>query len=198
MSTFQVKLSNLTSEGHQGYLDRDTNGVPVTTSRQRQIYVMGPKKINRLLVDGQTFTDCNYWKRFCPVSTAIPEGCDSDRAFLTLTSDDGLAWSDVPAHQVYDFANLVGVAPAASPAWATVVDFSITPHFSYAKSACITNTTGASVIIRLNGITQATVANGASLIFDIDELHITKIEAQGAGGTNVIIPAAKIQIVINS
>ena len=60
MSVFQVKLNN----NKQGVLDTDSlTGLELETSIQRQIFVAGPKRKYRLLVDGATFTDCNYWKR---------------------------------------------------------------------------------------------------------------------------------------
>jgi hypothetical protein len=61
MSVFRVKLQNV----DQGKLDiNPVTSAAFTTSKQRTIYAMGPKKVNRKLADGDTFTDCNYWKRF--------------------------------------------------------------------------------------------------------------------------------------
>lgn len=69
MSVFRVKLNN----AQQGLLDIDPStdtsatfgmvGTPFTTSKQRQIFVAGPTNRYRLLQDGDTFTDCNYWVR---------------------------------------------------------------------------------------------------------------------------------------
>ena len=52
MSVFRVRLTN----NRQGLLDVYDN--------QRTAYIMGPNRINRVLKDGEVFTDCNYWKRF--------------------------------------------------------------------------------------------------------------------------------------
>lgn len=57
MSVFRVKLNN----NAQGLLDT-VSGSQQSTSIQRTVYVMGPKKINRKLKDGDTCTDSNYWK----------------------------------------------------------------------------------------------------------------------------------------
>jgi hypothetical protein len=97
MSIFRVELSprnsTTTLTGVEGGLDTNLvsyNGA--TASAQRTVYVMGPKKMNRLMKDGDTFTDCNYWKRF--VAVADGGTADTNTAFLTIVSDDGGVWSD--------------------------------------------------------------------------------------------------------
>ena len=51
MSVFRVNLNN----ADQGKLDIDpTAGTQFSTSKQRTVYVMGPGRINRKLVDGTT------------------------------------------------------------------------------------------------------------------------------------------------
>lgn len=61
MSVFQVQLNN----AQQGLLDIDpATGAQENPSIQRTMFVEGPNRTLRELVDGATFTDCNYWKRF--------------------------------------------------------------------------------------------------------------------------------------
>ena len=103
MSVFRVKLSNI----DQGTLDLDPSSNTSTTygqlgeafgthnpnsedySRQRSVFVMGPNKINRLMVDGETFSDCNYWKRF-----AFPQ-TTHEHALIETVTDDGSIYSDI-------------------------------------------------------------------------------------------------------
>ena len=124
MSVFVVRLNNY-GTGFQGNLDVIANdvgatgtppggaeigstglGITVTTSLQRTVYVMGPRKINRELKDGMTFTDCNYWKRFATVANGglqpnyVPSGPNgtqlvpNDTCFIYVQTDDGTFWSD--------------------------------------------------------------------------------------------------------
>jgi hypothetical protein len=61
MSVFRVNLNNSV----QGTLDLNpATTAEFVTSVQRTVYVTGPNKIYRKLADGDTFTDCNYWKKF--------------------------------------------------------------------------------------------------------------------------------------
>ncbi|MBM3206896.1 MAG: hypothetical protein FJZ43_04730, partial [Candidatus Staskawiczbacteria bacterium] len=73
MSEFKVKLNNT----NQGLMDLKADGSQFAESIQRTIYVAGPSKKYRKLFDGDTFTDCNYWKRFAypqvPLSEAFIE-----------------------------------------------------------------------------------------------------------------------------
>ena len=119
MSIFQVCLNN----GVQGNLDvigstSTAGGVPIVdtvstgaptgivtagtlpstqsvySSLQRTVYIMGPRKINRELKDGTTFTDCNYWKRYCDAAITTGGGATSQTAILRCIYDDGTVWSD--------------------------------------------------------------------------------------------------------
>lgn len=103
MSVFRVALNNT----QQGLLDLDPStasagavtgqglGDQMNPSIQRGVYVMGPNRINRLLIDGDTFTDCNYWKRF-----AYPQ-VPLDEAIVEVLTDDGSIYSDVPEENTY-------------------------------------------------------------------------------------------------
>ena len=117
MSVFRVKLQNV----KQGLMDLDPsthplamgsgnqpatygmNGEPMgqewpnseAQSRQRQMFVAGPGRTYRLLKDGDTFTDNNYWKRF-----AFPQ-VGREFAFIEVVTDDGSVYSDVPEENTF-------------------------------------------------------------------------------------------------
>lgn len=100
MSVFRVKLQN----NSQGLLDVDSSGVQNSTSIQRTMYVMGPKRINRKLTDGQTFTDSNYWKKF-----AYPQ-MSLDQAFIEVVTDDGSVYSENESENTYPVVWLPGAS----------------------------------------------------------------------------------------
>ena len=196
MSTFTVNLG----EGKQGDLDRhwttvpssaaDSNPPEASPSLQRQVYVMGPNKINRLLVDGETFQDCNYWKRFAPVNaTTNPGGCVVEEAFIEVTTDDGSVWSDVEAENTFP----VGTGWTLAAGVAQTVDYMST-YGSYATSATIKNTGGNAMVLTLNGVVGATltIASGDTQVFNSGDLQITSIElVSAAGSTSEILAAVK-------
>ena len=92
MSVFRVKLNNAA----QGALDINPSTLlEFNTSIQRTIYVTGPKRIYRKLLDGETFTDCNYWKKF-----AYPQ-VPYDQAFIEVVSDDGSIYSEIEEENNY-------------------------------------------------------------------------------------------------
>lgn len=86
MSTFRVVMNQGTGRSAGGYLDtaETSDGYSV----QRTMYAMGPHKINRKLSDGETFTDCNYWKRFAYPTLPFNE------AFIEVVTDDGAPYVD--------------------------------------------------------------------------------------------------------
>jgi hypothetical protein len=198
MSKFQVQLKSAV----EGTMDTavevvETSGyADYNASLQRQAYIMGPKRINRLMVDGEVFDDCNYFKRFCPYNaTTNPQGCDPVAAILVCLLDDGSPYSDVPAEQT--FAYSTAVAAAVSPLWATVADFA-TLYGSYAVSAIITNTGAAVVTVRINGSASFTLAAGATQVFDFGDVVISKIEAKSVAGGESVTVFAGVKSVSNS
>ena len=74
MSLFKVQLSNSV----QGKMSQG----------QRSAYIIGPNKINRILKDGDTFRDSNYWKRFAYPQVPLEE------AFIEVLEDDGIQYID--------------------------------------------------------------------------------------------------------
>jgi len=199
MSVFRVKLNNV----NQGRLDLDPSthpaggaygdlGTPFTTSKQRTVYVMGPKKINRLLKDGDTFTDCNYWKRFAYPQVAY------DQAIVEVVSDDGSIYSDVESENTFVY----GASFTLSTAYSTdnTIDF-VGTYGAPAKFLQINNTHASyAMTIELNGDTNAvlTIAFGESQIFNSGDLSITQIRMKSAtnGGTAQVL--ASVKSVVNS
>ena len=205
MSVFRVKLNNLS----QGRMDLDPStdtsntygqlGTPFTASHQRTIYVMGPGKINRKLADGETFTDCNYWKRF----VSVDEGgsADNETAFLTMVSDDGSIYSDVASENTYP--RVWDVDVDGGDTWEDDEIDILGDLGGYAVFTQISNTGEEAIKVRLNGDTNATfdLADGETQVFNAGELSISKIQfdntVSGAGDTTVQV-LASVKSVCNS
>jgi hypothetical protein len=182
MSVFRVALNNR----EQGLLDKDPStasagaivgqglGDQMDPSIQRQVYVMGPKKINRLLSDGDTFTDCNYWKRF-----AYPQVSLED-AIVEVVSDDGSVYSDIPEENTFPAATSMSVL--ATTTWTDNEWDILTVYGSPAVFTQITNNGAGSVQIRLNGLSGATftLAAGDTQIFNNGDLSVTKIQVDNS------------------
>ena len=191
MSTFQVQLKTAA----QGKMDLATDDSG--NSLQRQAYVMGPKQINRLMVDGETFTDCNYYKRYCAYHPTLnPQGCDPEAAILLLVTDDGTPYSDVPAEQTFAWSTAAEGVDAGNGEMATIKDFAA--DGSYAVSAIVTNLSDTSVIVKINGLASFTLAAGAQQVFDSGDLVISKIEAQSSADGEKVHVFAGVKSVSNS
>jgi len=202
MSVFRVNLNNI----DQGQLDLDPSTNSSSTygalgeafgthnpnsgdySKQRQVYVMGPGKINRLLVDGATFTDCNYWKRF-----AYPQVA-REFAFIETVTDDGSVYSDIPEENTFAVGGSYTLA--AGYTTANTIDF-VTTHGGPAKFLQI-QASGATVTGELNGDTDVvfTLADGETQVFNSGDLSITQIRLKGSGATATVI--ASVRSVCNS
>jgi len=193
MSVFKVNLNSTA----QGLLDRQPTANPLkaagqmATSLQRQVYVMGPNKVNRLMVDGEQFTDCNYWKRFAPYHpTANPEGCALEHAVVEIVSDDGSVYSDVPGENTYP--KVYSLSVGAGTGFADNVADILGDTGGYASFAQLTNSHGAqAVTVRLNGNTDAVFTLSASevQIFNAGDLSISKIEIANneSGATGPVV-----------
>ena len=192
MSIFKVNLNNT----KQGLMDIDcqngstvTNylGAQFTTSKQRTVYIMGPNKINRKLKDGETFQDCNYYKRFC-----YPQVSYED-AILTCTSDDGSVYSDVSEENTFPYVvtRTIGAGTTyATPTTNNTIDI-LTLTGGYASFVQLTNasdaSSGTNITIILNGSATAsfTLEKGTTQVFNAGDLMISRIDvvntASGAG-----------------
>jgi len=192
MSVFQVKLKTAAT----GTLDTQVDGSG--NSLQRQAYVMGPKRINRLMVDGEQFSDCNYYKQFCVYNaTSNPTGCEAAAAILLLVSDDGAPYSSVPAEQTFAWSTVAGGVDSGNAAFATIKDFA-TDFGSYAVSAIIANVSDTAEVIRINGTAEFSLAIGATQVFNTGDLVISKIESKAAGAAKKVTVFAGVKSVSNS
>lgn len=205
MSVFQVQLQNI----QQGRLDLDPSTHPLasasptgtatygqlgsafTTSKQRQIWVAGPNRRYRLLKDGDTFTDCNYWKQF-----AYPQ-CTLERAFINVITDDGSIYSDIPEENTFVKGATVTLSTAFS---GTVVDF-VTTYGGPAKFLSIQNLDASIKITgELNGDTNVTfvIAAGETMMFNQGDMVITYLRLKAASGTPSANWIASIKSTCNS
>lgn len=196
MSVFRVKLQNLV----QGRLDMDPTsyvagagygqlGTPFTASKQRQVYIMGPGKINRLLKDGDTFTDCNYYKQFC-----YPY-CTLDKAILEIVSDDGSNWSPIAGENLTPVVINVTVDEGDDFA-DTAIDI-VSTYGGPAVMTQIENRDDATAVsVRLNGQDAAvfTLDAGDQQIFNSGDLLVNELAfAQSTSGGGSV----DIQIILS-
>jgi len=177
MSVFKVKLQNI----KQGRLDLDPSTHPLAAgtaatygslgsqediSLQRQIFVAGPNSTYRLLKDGETFTDCNYWKRFAYPSVT------REVSFIETVTDDGSIYSDIPEENTF----AAGATETLTTAYTgTVIDF-VTTYGGAARFLQVQNTDATAVVNgELNGDTNVTfqLAGEETQIFNQGDLAIT-------------------------
>ena len=187
MSVFTVALNNL----DQGKLDiNPITGLQSDPSIQRSIYVMGPNRINRLLVDGETFTDCNYWKQF-----AYPQTTHA-LAFVEVTSDDGSTWANGESSNIVDSATLTGAVASTYATAGNEWDIEGDYPGAYAIYTRIINTAGSgSVSIQLNDAATFSLDGGSEMIFDIGDLSVTKVAVSNNESGAVASPIEVIALV---
>ncbi len=182
MSVFKVKLTQGSGRTAQGYLDPSVvNGASI----QRTVYVPGPNKTNRILFDGQTFTDVNYWKRF--TYPTLPY----DQAFIEVVTDDGSIWNDFSQDNTYPVSYsttlLAGSTYTSSSSGANRTSFDIlSDNGSPAVFTQIINTTTGTdtVTVRINGTATFPLQGGSSQVFDKGDLLVTKIEFDNSFSSN--------------
>ena len=210
MSVFVVNLNNL----QQGQLDLNPStaspimigndagpylGGQMQPSLQRTIFVAGPHRIYRELHDGQTFTDCNYWKRF-----AFPQ-VPLDQAFITVVTDDGSVWSD------YTFENNYPIVVGGNTAYNVQTTDTFATNFidilgtygSYATFVQITNNgtvANQNIKIQLNGSANAilTLAHGDTQVFNAQDLLVSKLGFQGGVALTSVQVVMSLQSACNT
>lgn len=175
MSVFRVRLSN----SRQGRLDIYDN--------QRSAYITGPNRINRKLRDGETFVDCNYWKRFAYPNVPLEE------AFIEVVEDDGTVYSD----QIQDntYPRVYNISAAAGSSFADNRADVEGDTGSFALFAQITNRSeSGSVRVRLNGLESAVIDLPASSTqtFNVGEVTIGSLEVENPSES-----AVEVQIVVS-
>ncbi len=184
MSVFRVKLNN----SAQGALDINPSTLlGFSSSIQRTIFVTGPKRIYRKLFDGDTFTDCNYWKKF-----AYPQ-VPYDQAFIEVITDDGSIYSEVEEEnnypQVYTLTVLDGSAFAANVC-DIIGDTGAAANFVQINNA----SGGGDVRVKLNGLGGAIfdLNAGDTQVFNYGDLAVTKLNFDNSSGSD-----ADIQVIVS-
>lgn len=187
MSVFRVALNNV----DQGRLDIN----PLTTAQaspsiQRGVYVMGPNRINRLLIDGETFTDCNYWMQFAYPQTT------RELAFVEVVTDDGSIWADGASSNIVDSATLTGAAGSSYGTAGNEWDIEGDYPGSYAVYTRIINTAASGTVnIRLNDVATFSLDGGSEMVFDIGDLSVQKVAVANNGSGAVASPIEVIALV---
>jgi hypothetical protein len=180
MSIFRVKLTN----SIQGTL---------SGASQRSAYIMGPNRINRILKDGEEFTDVNYWKRF-----AYPQ-VPLEQAFIEVIFDDGIQYIDgqqTKFTKVYD----VNALPNS--------DFSennvniLQDTGGSAVFAQITNKNESQIIkLKLNNSSDAILdlPAGSTQVFNAGDVSISSIQIKNESESEVEIQIlVSIAVISNS
>ena len=176
MSIFRVKLSN----NRQGLLDSYSN--------QRSAYITGPHRINRKLKDGDTFTDCNYWKRFAYPNVPLEE------AFIEVVYDDGTIYSDKISENTYP--KVYNITAASGSSFSDNRADIAGESGSFALFAQITNKSDAETIkVRINGLNTAIIdiPSGATQTFNPGEVTIGLLEIDNSAGQSEV----SVQIVVS-
>lgn len=204
MSVFQVQLSNIA----QGYMDLDPStatpyeaalyenlGTRISPSIQRTIYVAGPNRTYRKLKDGDTFTDCNYWKRF-----AYPQ-VPLEQAFIAVIEDDGSVWSDVASENTYPKVYDVEVDNGTSYDDNEVDILGDTG--GHAVFVQIANQGSTAVKVKINGLSTAIfdLGGGETQVFNSGELSVTKLNfanTVSGGSTTDVQVLLSVKSVCNS
>lgn len=197
MSVFRVKLQNTNQGGMDIDPSTDTSstygnvGTAFTTSKQRQIYVAGPNRSYRLLKDGDTFTDCNYWKRFAYPTVSLAD------SFIEVVDDDGSIYSDIPEENVFTVGNTETLSTSYAD---TVIDF-VTDYGGPAKFLSVQNLDGSIAVFgELNADTNVTfklLANEV-MMFNQGDMVITMLRLKSASATPSASWIASIKSTCNS
>lgn len=196
MSVFAVNLTS-TQQGQLdlnpatatsiliGNLGGNYQGSQMSPSIQRTMFVAGPNRIYRELFDGQTFTDCNYWKRF-----AFPQ-VPLDQAIIRVVTDDGSIYSDIPSENTFPVTPFNTAGSGTSFVVGAAFAFTTTDgiidvlgtYGSYATFASIRNLTANVVKYQLNGSSTAimTLSANQAVVYDTGDLLISKLAWQGDG-----------------
>lgn len=185
MSTFKVNLG----QGKQGDLD---TSVVAGVSKQRSIYAIGPNGTNRKLMDGETFVDSNYWKRY-----AYP-AMEKDLAFIEVLTDDGYTYSDFHKEENV-FTKVTTVTVAAGTTY-TLADNQVDFVDLYGGPAvfCQITVAGDEVNMRMNGDSDATMSlTVGTQIFDKGEVTLNSLafdnsESGAAEATVTILASIRI------
>lgn len=147
---------------------------------------MGPLHTNRLMKDGDTFTDCNYWKQFAYPQTTYTN------AFIEVLSDDGSFYSNVPDENTFGIGATWTVNTTSFTS-AFTIDF-VGTYGAPATFLQVTNNDATnSVVCQLNANTniQFTLPKGTTQVFSSGDIAITMLQVKAsAGAPNVTVIAS--------
>jgi|LakMenEpi03Aug12_release.lakeMendotaPanAssembly.Ray.scaffolds.fasta_scaffold192874_1 hypothetical protein len=172
MSLFRVKLVN----EKQGKM----------SVGQRSAYIMGPNKVNRILKDGDTFRDCNYWKRF-----AYPQVPLED-AFIEVLEDDGIQYLD---NQNNNFPKVYNITVEPESSFDQNEANILEDTGGYAYFTQITNRSETNLIkIKLNNSSEAIfdLPAGSTQNFDAGDVSISSIKIE-----NDTLEQIEVQILVS-
>lgn len=213
MSVFRVKLTQGLQgnmEVAAGYADLVANSAGANFSEQRTLYVMGPKKMNRLLADGATFTDCNYWKRFVSVANG-GDAASPEAAFLEIVTDDGSIWSDdtqettTIAQITYTtqaaYANStwtcpIGVATSGTGAYDILANLGGYASFiimTNGAQATKLNLNSAGTVAAPTAGTVLDIASSGTITLSADDILVGRLALQGTSTTVYLVIGVKAQ-----
>ena len=206
MSVFIVRLQHIT----QGLLDFDpaTNtsitygqvGEPFgadfpnseAVSRQRQIFAAGPNKTYRLLTDGATFTDCNYWKKF-----TFPT-ISKEFAFIEIVTDDGSIFSDVVKENTFAAGS---TETGLDTNYATTAIDLVADHGGAARFLQLQNidaTDDATMEVNGDVLINLVIVQGTAQTFQRGDMVVSAFRLKAASGSPNIVWIAGIQSVCGS
>lgn len=179
MSLFKIKLVN----SMQGQM----------SAGQRSAYIMGPNKVNRVLKDGETFRDCNYWKRFAYPQVPLEE------AFIEILEDDGIQYLD---HETNNYPKVYNISASGGSDFENNKADILADTGGYAYFTQITNRSDSeSIKIRLNKSTDAIfdLSAGHTQTFDAGDVSISSIEIKNESEASVEVQIlVSIMVVSNS
>lgn len=190
MSTFRVKLTQGPTRTGDGSLDE--NARSTGTSIQRTMYCMGPNKINRKLKDGDTFTDCNYWKRF--TYPTLPY----ESAFIEVVSDDGSVYVD---GQVSTFVHTYDKTVAGGSTFSTAGNTIDVLGDNGGPGVWATITASADIQVQVNGLSGSifTVTGGTTHSFNQGDVLINTLQLRRtASGSSTVEVVVGVESVCNS
>lgn len=169
MSIFKVNLHN----AKQGGLDAGSN--------QRTVYIMGPDQRNRILKDGEVFTDSNYWKRFAYPQTSL------ENAFIEIIEDDGSIFIDNKKEAI--FPKVYDITASANSNFENNKAEISKDTNGIALFAQITNKGAEDVKFRLNGLNTAIIdlPAGSTQVFNSGDLLINLIEIKNESESSINI-----------
>jgi hypothetical protein len=168
------------------FVASETQPITGAGSLQRTVWLTGPNNVKRELHDGDSFTDCNYYKRYCyPYCLGRTDQERLQNAILVCDYDDGSTWID-GSGDVHAYGGKGHSLPTPVSVLLTAASPTLTiPSGSYANFVLMTNispSSGAAFISLNGGQATVTLDSGVTMTFDKSEICITSITVTGISG----------------